>query len=380
MKKRGFTLVELLAVIAILAILVIIALPNVLKMFRNAKENTFVTEVQEIVKTAEQNYLSGSLSNKECKCFSSTSNPLNLTGRNNIKYYVEFNDNGQVINLTVKDDNYQFVSEGEVINIADIGSSTSEKTRKTTIALESTEVPSCDGSNEEIVVNPQYDSVLDIRMNESGDYYGYFFATSLKSNKIKVLKFTNTSKVPEGVLGSKDVTYDNSGNIMMWWTDTDGDGLYEVTIGGEGGVRAGSGFELFDGCSSLTTLDLSNFDTSEVTSMWSMFSGCSNLTTLNLSNFDTSKVTTMNDMFYECSNLTDLDLTNFNTSKVKGMERMFYNCENLSNLKLSDKFVVNDDTRICLMFEGTNALKNEPYVKYREDLESRLNDFDACDH
>ena len=45
MKKKGFTLVELLAVIAILAILVIIALPNVLGMFQRAKKNTFTTEV-----------------------------------------------------------------------------------------------------------------------------------------------------------------------------------------------------------------------------------------------------------------------------------------------------------------------------------------------
>ena len=43
MKKKGFTLVELLAVIAILAILVIIALPNVLGMFQSAKKNTFTT-------------------------------------------------------------------------------------------------------------------------------------------------------------------------------------------------------------------------------------------------------------------------------------------------------------------------------------------------
>lgn len=35
MKKQGFTLVELLAVIAIMAMLVIIALPNVLKMFND---------------------------------------------------------------------------------------------------------------------------------------------------------------------------------------------------------------------------------------------------------------------------------------------------------------------------------------------------------
>ena len=34
MKKKGFTLVELLAVIAILAILVIVAMPNVLGMFK----------------------------------------------------------------------------------------------------------------------------------------------------------------------------------------------------------------------------------------------------------------------------------------------------------------------------------------------------------
>lgn len=38
MNKKGFTLVELLAVIAILAILVIIALPNVIKMYNSAKK------------------------------------------------------------------------------------------------------------------------------------------------------------------------------------------------------------------------------------------------------------------------------------------------------------------------------------------------------
>ena len=57
MNKKGFTLVELLAVIAILAILVIIALPNVLSMFNQAKEDTFATETKEMVKIAQQQYL-----------------------------------------------------------------------------------------------------------------------------------------------------------------------------------------------------------------------------------------------------------------------------------------------------------------------------------
>ena len=44
MNKKGFTLVELLAVVAILAILILVALPNVLSMFNKAKKSAFETE------------------------------------------------------------------------------------------------------------------------------------------------------------------------------------------------------------------------------------------------------------------------------------------------------------------------------------------------
>ena len=54
-------------------------------------------------------------------------------------------------------------------------------------------------------------------------------------------------------------------------------------------------------CSSLTHLDLSNFNTNNVTNMSGMFLGCSSLTNINLSNFNNSKVTNMNGMFYGCS-------------------------------------------------------------------------------
>ena len=39
MKKKGFTLVELLAVIAILGVLVVVVMVNVLKIYREAKED-----------------------------------------------------------------------------------------------------------------------------------------------------------------------------------------------------------------------------------------------------------------------------------------------------------------------------------------------------
>lgn len=64
---------------------------------------------------------------------------------------------------------------------------------------------------------------------------------------------------------------------------------------------------MFYNCYKLTSLDLSNFDTSNVTSMGSMFGSCSGLTELDLSSFDTSKVTDMSSMFGMCSSLIKVD-------------------------------------------------------------------------
>jgi surface protein len=58
---------------------------------------------------------------------------------------------------------------------------------------------------------------------------------------------------------------------------------------------------MFSGCSSLSSLDLSGFDTYSVTDMGSMFFGCSSLVSLDLSGFDTSSVTDMMRMFDGCS-------------------------------------------------------------------------------
>ena len=79
------------------------------------------------------------------------------------------------------------------------------------------------------------------------------------------------------------------------------------------------------GNSQATTLDVSNFDTSNVTDMGQMFES-SQATTLDLSNFDTSKVTSMVNMFYY-SNATTIDVSNFNTSKVTTMNSMFWDSQ-----------------------------------------------------
>ena len=93
---------------------------------------------------------------------------------------------------------------------------------------------------------------------------------------------------------------------------------------------------MFNGCLSLTSLDLSNFNTSKVIDMSNMFYSCYSLNNLDLSSFDTSKVTSMSSMFDNCKSLTSLDLSNWNTSKVTSMVEMFKDCSSLTSLDLSN--------------------------------------------
>ena len=114
-------------------------------------------------------------------------------------------------------------------------------------------------------------------------------------------------------------------------------------------------WDMFYGMSSLTTLDLSSFDTSQVTYMGGMFDYMFNLTTINLSSFDTSQVTYMGEMFRGMSKLTTLDLSNFDTSKVTGMPEMFFGMSSLTTLNLSN-FNTSRVTDMVFMFYGMSSL------------------------
>ena len=106
----------------------------------------------------------------------------------------------------------------------------------------------------------------------------------------------------------------------------------------------------------ITSLDLSNFDTSQVKDMSYMFRGCSDLTSLDLSNFDTSQATNMRHMFKNCSGLTSLDLSKFDTSLVTNMSYMFGGCSGLTSLNISD-FNTSQVTIMDGMFNGCTSLK-----------------------
>ena len=54
-----------------------------------------------------------------------------------------------------------------------------------------------------------------------------------------------------------------------------------------------------------------------------MFFGCTSITNINLSNFNTNNVTNVSDMFFECSPLTNINLSNFNTNNAIDMSWIF---------------------------------------------------------
>ena len=117
---------------------------------------------------------------------------------------------------------------------------------------------------------------------------------------------------------------------------------------------------MFSECTVLASLDLSKFNTTNVTNMSHMFSECTVLASLDFSKFNTENVTEMISMFYSCGNLTSLDLSNFNTAKVMNMSYMFNKCSGLQTIYVSDNFVVTGITNEKNkkdMFTDCKALK-----------------------
>ena len=120
MKKKGFTLVELLAVIAIIAVLVIIVMPNIMKLYNRARKDVFVTEVKVVYDTMIKQFAtrySSKMKNHQI-VFSSgleseteTMMKLDLQAGDNIKYCILISEKGKMQKFYVTNGKYKFMVE-----------------------------------------------------------------------------------------------------------------------------------------------------------------------------------------------------------------------------------------------------------------------------
>ena len=116
---------------------------------------------------------------------------------------------------------------------------------------------------------------------------------------------------------------------------------------------------MFQGCDKLEYLNLSNFDTSNVTDMKAMFAVCKNLKKIQgINKFNTSKVIDMKEMFVGCMRIEYLDLSCFDTSNVKNMDNMFSYCYKLKDIKGIKDFNLSNLTNADEVFEECNKLNN----------------------
>ena len=303
--KKGFTLVELLAVIAILSILVIIALPNVINMYTKAQKEAFLTETKKLYSEAEKKYISSSISgNTNTIINSEDDSKLDMTGEK-LKYCILLYNNGKVKDLKVSNGKW-------ILNLDN--SKTIEELTIDDLEEGNLDDYDCKG-NQVLSPAPVY-CTFDGEMVQGAKYvngqYTYRYmqegahsSTGLAWSNIEedgwgVQLIDKTSTEP---ITSKLCTYiNNKPVISMSWM------FYR---------------------SAATTIDLSSFNTSNVTAMMFMFSG-SKVTNLDLSNFDTSNVTDMRSMFSNCSNLkTIYSSSKFVTTNVTSSTSMFSTTKNL---------------------------------------------------
>ena len=112
--KKGFTLVELLAVIAILAILMLLIMPNVLNLFQNGRKDAFITQVQTVWRTANTQYVSGALAGTSTSKFCDAGQTglscgqLDV-GSTSVKYFVSISGD-TVSQIGVSDGSFCYVA------------------------------------------------------------------------------------------------------------------------------------------------------------------------------------------------------------------------------------------------------------------------------
>jgi len=187
---------------------------------------------------------------------------------------------------------------------------------------------------------------------EVSDYTYSLFGGPIERYNLSSLTFDlTTNVVPSGVIGSFDVSSKNNGLIMAWYTDTNNDGLYEVTIGTKNKLFANPDSSyLFSVLYLFDPIDFSKLDTSKVTNMSELFKD-SYFPDLILDDFNTSNVTNMSGMFQYSYFDSPLDLTVLDTSKVTDMSHMF-DGSYFPDLVLDD-FNTSNVTNMSSMFKSS---------------------------
>ena len=348
MKKNGFTLVELLAVIAIISILATVAVSAVISIYNSSIKKTMVLQennISDVSKTYLEDFCLDPLPGSEYVCPSTYTNKhyiclSNLKDKRN-QYiegatYKNKECNGIII---FEMDKYGTYSKPKTYLYCDYDSSSKKYNYVTDETLNISDYPVCNiasviddttTSTTTTTTKPvQTDCTYNGTLKQGAEYVNgqYTYIYKKKHNGFSWVNMsedgwgvTLTDKDSTDAVTSKVCTYINNKPIVSMSYMFGGSKATTLDLSNFDTSNVTDMSKMFQS-SKATTLDVSNFDTSNITDMSRMFDR-SQATTLDLSNFDTSNVTDMSWMFWG-SKATTLDVSNFNTSKVTNMNCMF---------------------------------------------------------
>lgn len=206
------------------------------------------------------------------------------------------------------------------------------------------------------------------KADEDGIYQGTVLGSRISRADIASVTFLDTLDHAPEITGQQmaaedmpgaawDVSWNQDGAVLAWIEQSDAqDGMYDLFIGAQGGVKGEDCTELFAGYVNTVSIDFNeSFDTGRVTSMRNMFAECASLTALDVSGFDTGLVTDMSSMFFGCVYLKQLDIYGLDTGAVTDMSYMFCGCSDLQTVDV-DGFDTKEVTDMSYMFAYCDSL------------------------
>ena len=114
MKKKGFTLVELIAVIALLSIIMLLIVPNVANYLNNSKKTLFYDNVVNMFKSATTTFMYQD--DPTNTTFSNNGVKLDVDVESEYVYTIKVNNYGEVISIDVNNGVYSYNKNSSDIN------------------------------------------------------------------------------------------------------------------------------------------------------------------------------------------------------------------------------------------------------------------------
>ena len=328
-KIKGFTLVELLSVIIILAILMIIAIPAVLDTIISSRKTAFVEYAEKVRNLGEQKHLKNKIDNDyetECIMYDiETDLDLSTTGGFHGYVLVLIGDEEDEYYLTLYNSNFMIYGVNidnnfNTDSLIPFTNSDDENLSKETLAqlARCDRFTNVDDGTDVDVPEPEpeppktkYAHLLTgYEINDI--FHKYFRVTTLPWGKQYYIKrYKGEDYKTTDVLSEPDSEYP-----VYFWVDDDTQSAYYYSEADVIYLNEDSSY-MFDEVQFLG-FDLDGWDSSRVISMSHMFFFVNSVSVLDLTWMDTSNVESMDYMFCNYGELnTEIQLNEIKVSKSK---------------------------------------------------------------